>query len=461
MNIHDFHKLKRSVNRVGPEDLRTLVCELQTITPILGGGTSNRQVDEVDFIRVPGVRSQLRQWFRAVFAHRYDTTKELYEAERSLWGGMCDQKAKASCVCIQIELVTSKKEIEVDRGQLDYNVPGFYAMWPARGTKEDRPAPRIHEGVTFRLHLTYPDTRRDEVEKSLKAWILFGGYGSRTRRGCGSFMLLSLKNDSGEDLPLSDWLPSGKGFSAERLIPELRRLLGDDLFRPDARLNRDFGSLYGASCCVGLPGPKGKHKWIESIDWLGNFRQQPANYVGDPYFARAPGRQRNRPGRSRWPEPDKLRRISREPRGGWDHEPRHNDRIVWPRASFGLPINGRFAGRGEPRPFELQWKDKEGKEHSRLASPLILKAMPLDNGQFVPIALWLDRRYPDEGKICLAKKDSRVSRSEADFDELVAPEDTARFAPLAHGQNASSGQRMQEAFFHWLQHRNLAVEAIR
>jgi CRISPR-associated protein Cmr1 len=80
----------------------------------------------------------------------------------------------------------------------------------------------------------------------------------------------------------------------------------------------------------------------------------------------------------------------------------------------------------------------------RLASPLIVKAMPLADGSFVPIALWLRRAWPN-GQVVLKDKDSRepVRGSAAPFDRLLAPGDTALYAPL---EEAS----LEEAFLEWV-----------
>lgn len=79
-------------------------------------------------------------------------------------------------------------------------------------------------------------------------------------------------------------------------------------------------------------------------------------------------------------------------------------------------------------------------EHDRLASPLIVKALPLANGEFVPIALWLNRAYPQNGEVVLRG----VCNSAAPFDRLVAAGDQPRFSALAGRQS------LREAFFYWL-----------
>jgi CRISPR-associated protein Cmr1 len=104
----------------------------------------------------------------------------------------------------------------------------------------------------------------------------------------------------------------------------------------------------------------------------------------------------------------------------------------------------------EPGAFELRWRVGNA-EYDRLASPLILKALPLTDGSFVPCVLWLNRSHPTGAQAGLARpKQDRPSEKEVDlatvapFDRLVANGDTACFSALA---NKSS---LREAFLDWL-----------
>jgi CRISPR-associated protein Cmr1 len=203
--------------------------------------------------------------------------------------------------------------------------------------------------------------------------------------------------------------------------------------------------------------------WMTALHWLRDFRQlQPGSGplgFHDTRFARDRGD--NRPGRSNWPEADKVRQLS-QARGGstWAHAPQHNARPVWPRAGFGLPIMAQFQRTdrwtratypppGEPDDFELRWRDDKG-YHDRLASPLIVKALALADGRFVPCALWLHRAYPRNGKVMLHPKDRRSPGSEAGFDELVALGDEPRYAWLGRPKSEVPGEHLRNAFFDWL-----------
>src|SRR5205823_4289309 len=96
------------------------------------------------------------------------------------------------------------------------------------------------------------------------------------------------------------------------------------------------------------------------------------------------------PGRSRWPEADKLRHLTKK----FGHKARYlKGEPIWPRAGFGLPVGMRFRDADEPPNVQLNWIDNENKVQERLASPLILKPLATRDG-FLPCALWLHRAYP-------------------------------------------------------------------
>jgi CRISPR-associated protein Cmr1 len=283
-------------------------------------------------------------------------------------------------------------------------------------------------GTQFRLTLIAAASCESEVRNALRAWVLFGGYGGRTRRGLGSLRVL--------DDP-SSWLPSKATREA------IKALFGFDVLAAPTSAPGDLPWLGGAALQVGRADRDAMKAWTTALDWLKEFRQGTSGQQGDR--AREPGTgkpQPQRPSISNWPEADKVRHLKGQTLG---HAPRHNATPVWPRAGFGLPIIGQFqknarnGGRyDEPDAFELRWR-AGNTEHDRLSSPLIVKAMPLSDGTFVPCALWLNRAYP-AGEVILRG----VNNSSAPFDRLVAPGDTAQFSALANKQG------LRAAFLDWL-----------
>jgi CRISPR-associated protein Cmr1 len=381
-------------SRRGEPARESFEVELESVTPILGGAAATRTVDEVDVIRVPTIRGHLRFWWRALQSSALASPRELFKAETELWGRAADDSGGRSAVEITVELTHRSGTVG---GDPSANSPDGYALWPARGTDDEPPAPRRQPGVRFRLIVRAPRPHVDAIRNSIRAWLLFGGYGSRTRRGVGSLSAIGDEEDQSEWLPLFDPGPAGR----TRLRHRLREAFGMDVFGPLAEgVAPSFPILGGANLMVGAFTDSAIEAWGQSVHWLREFRQG----VGT---AREKGTAPRRPGRSRWPEPDKLRRLFAT--HSTPHVPRYEGSPNWPRAQFGLPILGQFSsasGSGDPPKFEFTWQDSAtGELQDRLASPLILKAMPVVGG-FYPCALWLTRSYPG-GVVVVARQGSR------------------------------------------------------
>lgn len=413
----------------GGRELCQISVHLEIVTPILGGGPRTREIDEVDTIRTPTVRGHLRFWWRALHAAKYNSKKELYEREGELWGCAAKDSGGRSLVEIRIKVGRSGNK---DTSNPEQTASDAYALWPARAEKNagTPAAPRRQPGTQFEMTLKVPAAYEAEVKNTLRAWILFGGYGGRTRRGLGSFKVT--KNTE-------EWLPAKPTREA------IQQLFESDIFAKPTQSPGDTPWLDGASLYIGTKELEAVKAWTTALNWLRDFRQGTTDHrsLGR---AREPGTgklQPNRPSISNWPEADKIRHLTGKTSG---HKPRHNATAAWPRAGFGLPIIGQFQKQKrdgghyeEPGPFELCWR-ANNVEYNRLASPLIVRALPLADGTFVPCALWLNRAYPDNGQVYVRGKAS----SGAPFDRLVAPGDTACFSALAGKPS------LRQAFLDWL-----------
>lgn len=418
---------RRRSSRGGPE-MCTISLDVEVVTPILGGGSQMRALDDVDVIRAATVRGHLRFWWRALRGHEFAEPQGLYGSESHLWGRAALDEGGRSVVEVRVEVDQAGKN---DASEIDLQkTPGAYALWPARSGKNSQPppAPRRQPGTHFKLTLVSPKDSEPELRNVIRAWLLFGGYGSRARRGLGSIAVVK---------DAAAWLPKdAKRTSFDSLFDR-------NIFAPPSKAAVDVPWLAGAAVQVGEADKAAVKAWTTALDWLKEFRQGTIGGSGDR--AREPGTgklQPNRPSISNWPEADKMRHLRQKTLA---HPPRHNDRPAWPRAGFGLPIIGQFQTKGrngatldEPGGFELRWRSGEV-EHDRLGSPLIVKALPLADGRFVPCALWLNRCYP-QGEVVLHKH----AKSAAPFDRLVAPEDTPAFKALAGKAS------LREAFLNWL-----------
>jgi CRISPR-associated protein Cmr1 len=263
-------------------------------------------------------------------------------------------------------------------------------------------------GVQFDLHVRYPKHSHNDIEAALWAWVNFGGIGARTRRGCGALFC-------------PDFAPPGP--QSEQIKAWLKEWWGKlELHEP--RMSRDWPVLDGR-CWIGPPGQDPLETWSRGIELLRRFRQG----VG---IGRNPGDQPNRPGRSRWPEPETIRRATRR---------RHNrharlDAVPdkgYPRAEFGLPIVFHFKDKGDP-PDTLLLPENGS---SRLASPLILKPLALGSGRFVPIVLKLLGPHPTQAVLAELKTAKEIHRGPV-RDPAVAGYNNSPLGPPSPGKPSRS-----------------------
>jgi CRISPR-associated protein Cmr1 len=422
--------LKRTA-RSRRQPLERMTVDLITTTPIFGGGAEPGRPDELMPIRAASIRGHLRFWWRALCPPDMPPD-EMRAEEQKLFGGAAGEDGAASNVIVHVSDV---RPTGLDSSNPSFNSADGYALFPARGERGQPAKGRWKPGLTFTLTIDAPGARAAAVRQAVLAWILFGGYGGRTRRGLGSLACAS-------DASRSQWLPATATAAAIEL------LLARDIFaNPDGIPAGDTPRLAGATLLSGPAGPSGVSAWNAAVGYLRMFRQ-------GENLARDQG-QAGRPGRSRWPEADKVRRLV-----GRDtaHQPRHNATPAWPRAVFGLPIVARFQQKdrnhqpypvSEPTSFEVLWRDATGSRRDRLASPLILKPLALSNGTFTPIALWLDRGFP-QGEVIATITESRgrspvrEDATAAPFDQMLAEGDTPHFQPLV------GHACVRDAFLAWI-----------
>lgn len=358
----------------------TWTIHLKTITPMFGGSATPREVNAENPIRSSSVRGHLRFWWRATAGAQYDDLQELFEAEERVWGS-----AKVHGL---VSLRVAHTNPGIKKSYADF-VSGFgdargYALFPfAENRREDSSAASCLQDVSFSLTLSYPDAVRAEVERAVFAWVMFGGIGARTRRGCGSLELVS------------QTLSVGK----------------------TRRLTQNLLTLAPTSYLVGEKASNAVSAWRRALELYKDFRQ------GVP-FARSEGRERNRPGRSKWPEPDTIRRLSG--RNSASHKPIHSIN-GFPRADLGLPIVFHFKDerQGDPADHTLESDSRFG---ARFASPVITKAIKVDGG-YVPAIILLDAPHVWEaGDLKFEKQKKKIPIPKAQVE--LTPQERQSVPPL-------------------------------
>lgn len=342
------------------------------VTPMYGGGVKAGEPDADMPIRVSAIRGQLRFWWRLLNRAKHPDGPALFRAERDVWGGLGgnEKDVKASKVLLRIESQLGRdKFVDFDKA----GIPS-YAIAVARTGKTDNPKV-LKSGATFDLVLTRShDCSDDEwksVDDALRWWACFGGLGARTRRGLGA-------------------------VAVEGITPVTQ----DEAERMGCRLVLD-GNVHTDSIVA----------WTAAVKKLADFRQSV------PLARRAPLPGSNSPGgRSHWPEPDAIRRITNTHRkksakvGAYEFTPQHPAGNVFPRAFFGLPIIFHFknikADKIDEKGKYIEYRDQcfdpydvrlrpAGVGCDRMASPLIVRPYRLVSGQFVAAALRLPTDHLD------------------------------------------------------------------
>lgn len=353
-------------------DVFIKIYDIQVITPIFGGGFKAGENDPVTPIRPSSIRGHLRFWWRATRGASCTIAEELRTQEGNIWGTM----ENPSQVAVQVEITSPGKRYPCAYFPEDKSFPRFekshppYALFPFQGNKRDGVAPAsCTSNVSFELKLVYPQNLSHDVEAAVWAWVNFGGIGARTRRGCGALYCKELSPDR---KLLDSWYGSKlKNFGAELSCNHEWPTLPDRFFVRDTNSNN---ALQG---------------WNDVVGLMQTYRQG----VGE---GRNPGTGPNRPGRSRWPEAESIRDATSSRSARHSRMPSiPND--AFPRSEIGLPIVFHFKDQndGDPKDTEL-YPVRNGKEKTRMASPLILRPLICKNGEVLQMIMRLKAPCPDE-----------------------------------------------------------------
>lgn len=353
----------------------SLECEL--VTPMYGGGVKSATVDLQMPIRVGSIRGQLRSWWRLLAQHKWKlgNTKSRQDAEFALWGGMGDSNdGRASQVFLRVKQPKVTHHDLMD--WIDVKLP--YVMFPASNEtdaniehkllkvkKENNQYLNFTLEFAFSNKLKLDEKRQNQVIETLQWWANFGGLGARTRKGLGAVHVV--KSDSFSEI--------------------LQPLTKEDAVAASCRLVTS-----GASADPLVQLQNGIRK-------LSEFRQK-ANLGRNPAAAGS----KSPAGRSRWPEPDALRRIQKTP--SRNHKPEHKAGNMFPRAMFGLPIIFHFVAKnGEREPGDTTVTLANA---ARLMSPLLIrpyytgKVDVKGNKQWASAALLLPYEHLKDMQVCLS-----------------------------------------------------------
>lgn len=453
------------------EAMLAVSLPLECVTPVIGGGVHARDPDDVDYVRVPSIRGQLRRWWRAVQGNC--TGNELFRREVDLWGGVDAKGGVKSRVAIEVKVEQRGSREPAGNYEPQRDGGGFkalprwagdqrlgYALFSLQRQRDelDRqtgrgvlgvPTHELRKGLTFTLELRVvgsvasageeaggqaraPTTEQQchEVMAAVWLWLHFGGVGARTTRGFGALSLRGCADCKGLDSIKSVWkrlfaVPASDR-AAEHLCEGLERC-GPGATAPG------WSTLGERSVLVGPSEPSVDVAHAGLVGRLQTFRQG----VGT---GRAAGADPRRPGQSHWPEGDvlKLGLANVDPSKHFNHPPRTDGASLnAPRAAFGLPIQITFKRTDRLDDAASGKILADSGKGGRWTSPLRLRPLFCSDGRVVPVVLAL-RFRPTQ---------VRVDKVE----QAVPVVGTAgAHGPIATMLRAANGDAI-EAFLTWLE----------
>lgn len=353
-----------------PSNIFIKTYSIQVITPIFGGGVKAGENDSVTPIRPSSIRGHLRFWWRAICGAKFENSAQLSIREGEIWG-TTDSPSPVTIRVIQphFDSLGQRRASESFGFQNRYG-PESYVLFPAR----DKGNPLLKEGFTFQLNISWPKLDKlheisHDVEAAVWAWTNFGGIGSRTRRGCGALFC--------EETAPKDIAGIGKWYRDH--LPGCSAGQQQNLDWPTMPENVLIGSTVG----------KPIDQWAEVIEVMRAFRQGPG--VGRNPGSTGGGRM---PGRSRWPEPESIRNLTKA------RLPKHQRLAsipddAFPRAEFGLPIVFHFKDGQDKKERFSEFRDPPESElypsgSKRMASPIIIRPLAFGDGRrSVPLIMRL------------------------------------------------------------------------
>jgi CRISPR-associated protein Cmr1 len=275
--------------------------QLKVITPMFGGGYKVREVDPICVIRPAAIRGHLRFWWRATAGVGHLSEKQLFESEAKLWGST----ENSGLIMIRTNLVqpgSKKKHSELAPKEVSkYGPREGYFLFPFQAQrKENLPEAEARKEAQFEFHLLIGQYWNDEkkqledlspqdvagIKNAVKAWVVFGGVGARTRRGCGALQVMN--NDSGDWMPpsrdkqqLESWMkslrdekPAGSSYTH---LKGARIIIGEECFAKDNLSAtevawRTLGTFWARFRKGHIPPVRATYEPTSNCDW-DDYRQ--------------------------------------------------------------------------------------------------------------------------------------------------------------------------------------------
>jgi CRISPR-associated protein Cmr1 len=364
--------------------------EMQFLTPcFLGGADPERQGE----FRLGALKNLLRYWWRQ-FQDQGDT-ENLFGRESMIFGST---KNRSPFSLYELD----RSRLRFDSSGNAYSAPGgsgrsylFYSCI-GRGRAQPGRTKWLAEGskVSFVMHFSGAEDWQIK-ETLLSLWLLqtFGGLGSRSRRGAGSFQIKV--TDSPENMKESVL----KIFesTAEDLVRAIQHGRGDD-----------WSSLIHTSSPI--------YKGLATVGHFRRFPQMGSKLSADNVLDELGNKMRD-DFRSCFTynthDPSPLHRVAAALHSAGKSGTKYTGPDPIEKTAFGLPIICNFRRRdssGRPVGFERDWTiilEPAHRDHERRASPLFIsvKKNQINDQYYANLLILWEEFLPKGEKIAVVKRD--------------------------------------------------------
>jgi CRISPR-associated protein Cmr1 len=377
--------------------LEFIEADFRVTTPLFLFGCNEGRAE----FRIPSILGALRFWYRATApASLVNEITKLRKAEAALFGSSDNDTGQSAFLT---RMGKSKINYSNPKDDIFYRCPGItylgYGL-PPRKSRRDNDQHRVYikEGSVFTLKFIFKpqhNSDKDGLIRAIKALGMFGGVGSRSRRGYGSLTLLSLKDKSGKYL----WKCPA---SREQLRSKIQQFVDDLQEKGVIDSDSSYTAFSSASRVV--------------ISRLGSDPLKLLEYVGNQMLRyRSYGHKKGKEGKHLLPNNEEAKQIFAD-----DHDlvlavspTRKPDRPPR-RIAFGLPHNYFFRSTRKN-------VDITGSRCKRRGSPLLINIHSLENC-YAAVLTYLPAQFlPTTELIMMKEKNKEPVYVPVDFDELVIP----------------------------------------
>lgn len=351
----------------------TFQCKVTT-PMFLGGADSNKPE-----LRASSIRGGMRYWYRALIGGKGELdSMKLFSKEEKIFGSS-DEGSSVIVVVNSGSIKTVKGKNFTRNEQGNPATTGIAYLWYSLtlgGTNEKKKGIQPEEEFTVILK----SRNRDDLEAAMDSFKLlaaFGGLGSRSRRGAGSFRITDIQCNysASSDLLDGDKYP----LLSEAVLPE-----------------QPSFNVYNKSYCDIHRLEKPFPDWKEAIEFLGTkmktFRLRYGVNKGGDY--------------------DQVRAFIK---GG--KPPDAIDRV-----RFGLPIGFRFSKISKKdiknNAFNAFVEMKGNNGENRKASPIFFSIGKNDNNYFINVVCFKSRFLPEGGRVTIGKKNTQAGDASI-LDEFI------------------------------------------